>query len=60
MRILGMGLFVAFLLPTAVFNPGSLGLLPFVVLMAAVPCSIAIVVPFMARGSAGADRGETA
>src|SRR3546814_3000121 len=46
--MVGMVLFVAFLLLTAVFNPDSLGLLPFVVLMAAVPCSFAIVVLFVA------------
>lgn len=58
--MVGMGLFVAFLLLTAVFNPGSLGLLPFVVLMAAVPCSIAIVVLFLVRKFTGADRREAA
>lgn len=58
--MVGMGLFVAFLLLTAVFNPGSLGLLPFVVLMAAVPCSLVIVVLFVARKLTGADRREAA
>src|SRR3546814_19303667 len=42
-----MALFVAFLLLTAVFNPASLGRLTFVVMMAALPCSFAIVVLFL-------------
>src|SRR3546814_6779110 len=58
--MVGMVLFVAFLLLTAVFNPDSLGLLPLVVLMAAVPCSVAIVVLFVARKLTGADRREAA
>ncbi|MFC3714768.1 hypothetical protein ACFONC_01170 [Luteimonas soli] len=58
--MVGMGLFVVFLLLTAVFDPGSLGLLPFVVLMGAVPCSVAIIVLFLVRKFTGADRRETA
>lgn len=56
----GMFLFVAFLLLTAVFDPGSLGLLPFVVLMAAVPSSLFMAILFIARRLAGAHRGESA
>lgn len=56
--MVGMGLFVAFLLLTAAFDPGSLNLLPFVVLMAAVPGSLAIVLLFLARKLTGADRKE--
>src|SRR3546814_15021715 len=58
--MVGMVLFVAFLLLTAVFNPDSLGLLPLVVLMAAVPCSVDIVVLFVARKLTGAARREAA
>lgn len=56
----GMGLFVVFLLLTAVFDPGSLGLLPFVVLMAAVPSSLFMAILFIARRLTGAHRGEAA
>lgn len=52
--MLGMGLFVAFLLLAAVFAPGSLNLLPFVVLMAAVPSSLFVAILFMARRLTGA------
>lgn len=53
--MVAMFLFVAFLLLTAVFAPDSLGLFPFVVLMVAVPCSLAIVAMFVARKLTGAD-----
>lgn len=58
--MVGMGLFVAFLLLTAVFDPGSLGLLPFVVLMAAVPSSLFMAILFIARRLTGAHRGDAA
>lgn len=52
--MVGMGLFTVFLLLTAVFNPGSLGLLPLVVLMAAVPASMFMAILFLARRLTGA------
>ena len=55
----GMGLFAAFLLLTALFDPGSLGLLPLVVLLAAVPSSLFMVVLFLARRFTGADTKVT-
>ncbi len=54
--MVGMGLFVVFLLLTALFDPGSLGLLPLVVLLAAVPSSLFMVVLFLARWLTGANR----
>ena len=45
----GMGLFAVFLLLAATFDPGSLNLLPFVVLMAAVPSSLFLAILFLAR-----------
>lgn len=58
--MVGMGLFVAFLLLTAVFDPGSLGLLPFVVLMAAVPSSLFMAILLLARKLTGANRKDAA
>lgn len=57
--MVGMGLFVVFLLLTALFDPGSLGLLPLVVLMAAVPSSLFMVVLFLARWFTGANSKVT-
>ncbi len=54
--MVAMGLFATFLLLTALFNPGSLNLLPLVVLMAAVPCSLFIAALFLARMLTGASR----
>lgn len=55
----GMGLFTVFLLLTAVFNPGSLNLLPLVVLMAAVPASLFMAILFLARRLTGASGKDT-
>lgn len=58
--MVGMALFVAFLLVAALFDSGSLNLLPFVVLMAALPSSLFIVLLFLARKWSGAARAERA
>jgi hypothetical protein len=58
--MVGMGLFVVFLLLIAMFDPGSLGLLPLVVLMGAVPGSLFMAILFIARRLTGAHRGESA
>lgn len=55
--MVGMGLFVVFLLLTAVFNLDSLNLLPLVVLIAAVPSSLFMAILFVARKLTGANGG---
>jgi hypothetical protein len=57
--MVGMGLFAVFLLLVAVFDPDSLGLLPLVVLLGAVPSSLFMAILFIARRFAGAHRGQS-